>query len=99
MSDGIEVNPGDAAGRVTVATDVVDNVHIPVYKPSFGKDGEATLVSEVNPLPTANTESQLHSFARQEELLEEAVLQLRLLNKYMSAGQDEEFDETDLEEY
>ena len=98
MTDSINVKPGKGGTAVPVATDVIDAVHYPVYKVSFGEDGAATLVDSDNGLPIALPARQTHNFARQEELLEDIVLQLRLLNKYMSIGHDEEFTASDLEE-
>lgn len=44
MTDNIDVKPSADSSAVSVATDVVDEVHYPVYKVAFGEDGSATLV-------------------------------------------------------
>jgi hypothetical protein len=46
--DSIDVTPG--SGR-KVGTDLVDNVHVQLFKPAFGGEGVATMVDETNRLP------------------------------------------------
>jgi len=96
--DNIKVKPATERTAVSVATDEISSEHHPLYKIEFGEDGVATLVSENNPLPTANTARQKHNFARQEELLTSILLELKILNKYMSFGQDVELTDNDIEE-
>lgn len=50
MADNLVTNPG--AGGAIIATDEISNVHHPLSKIEFGADGQATMVSTVNPLPT-----------------------------------------------
>lgn len=55
MPDNVYVKPATEANRVKVATDEVGSqdsaVHYPIYKIASGGDGEASLISEANPLP------------------------------------------------
>jgi hypothetical protein len=51
MTDNIDVQPGERAGKVAVATDDIGGVHFPIYKLAYGADGEQTSVSPVFPLP------------------------------------------------
>lgn len=94
----IPVNPATATGKVKVKTDIVGDEHVPVYKTGFGAYGDLTLIDADNPLPTANTARQAHNFARQEELLTNILLELRILNKYNSVGLDFELTDNDVEE-
>ena len=91
----INVKPGKGGTVVPVKTIIVDGEHIPVYIAATS-DGESVDVD--NPLPTANTARQAHNFARQEELLTNILLELRILNKYNSVGYDFELTDDDIEE-
>ena len=51
MADNIGVKPDVSDTAVNVATDVVDNVHYPIYKAGYGADGDITLVSPTNSMP------------------------------------------------
>lgn len=53
MADNIGVRPSTTTGSVTVATDDIDGVHYPIYKQSYGADGEQTPVSINNRLPVS----------------------------------------------
>lgn len=89
MADNIEVNPGDAAGHVSVKTDVVDDVHVPVYKQGFGADGELTLVDTDNPIPMES----LGLEGRTRDLLEineEILNQLKIMNAHFSEWDGDE---------
>lgn len=98
MTDNIKVKQATERTAVSVKTDVIEGVHVPVYKTAYGADGELTLIDNDNPLPTDNTDLQKYNFARQEELLVNILLELKLLNRYMSFGQDIELTENDIEE-
>lgn len=74
MADNIKVRPSE--GGVDVATDVVDDIHYPIYKTALGDDGDAKLVSSSNPIPVCNL--------RSEELLENISIQLKKLNMHMA---------------
>ena len=50
------------------------------------------------PLNVKTTEEQAYGFARQEELLTSVLLELKILNVYMSLSQDVELTEDDVEE-
>lgn len=52
MADNIKVRPSQ--GGVNVATDVVDDVHYPIYKTAIGDQGEAVFVSATDPLPISD---------------------------------------------
>jgi len=51
MTDNIGVKPDTDSTAVQVKTDVVDGVHVPVYKMASGADGEAVLVDTGNRMP------------------------------------------------
>lgn len=74
MNDTIKIRP--AEGGVDVATDVVDEVHFPIYKAAVGDDGEAKLVSSVNPLPVSSFRTEI--------LLKNILIQMEKLNFQLS---------------
>lgn len=98
--DNIDVNPGDAAGAVSVATDEVEikgkKVHYPVYKLAVGEDGEAILISGDNPIPIKQTADDINRNSSLQESIDEMVLQMKILNKYMAEGFDNEITEEDV---
>lgn len=50
--DNIYVKPSADVKRVSVATDLVDDVHYPIYKPAVSEEGaEPVPVSAANPMP------------------------------------------------
>ena len=52
MAENIKVNPSGQPNAVTVATDVVGNVHYPIYKLAFSTGGELPVdVTDTTPLP------------------------------------------------
>ena len=80
MADNIEVNPGDAAGHVSVATDEIDGVHIPIYKQGFGAEGELTIVDGDNPLPVAFDSDESRNVIDDHAIQRSILKQLKLLN-------------------
>ena len=54
-------------------------------------------VSVDNVVETSTQDAQYHNFARQEELLTSILVELRVLNRYMSLAQDIELTENDAE--
>ena len=66
MPDNIDVAPSKAAVTAKVATDLVDNVHYPVYKLAVSLDGSTPVhVSSTNPLPVSGplTDTELRATA------------------------------------
>ena len=57
--DNIDVKPSTNRNAVSVATDVVDGVHIPIYKQAIGGDGEANPVGYDNPIPVQDTQAAM----------------------------------------
>lgn len=101
MADNINVNPGQAAGNVTVKTDEIDSIHWPVYKTAYGADGSATEVDADSPLPVAlypinssGTDPQLVMIELQEGIL----LELKRLNLYMAEFLESEITIEDVEQ-
>lgn len=70
MSDNIRVRP--SGGGVDVATDVVDDIHYPIYKTAIGEDGNVSLVSPSTPFPINSSEL--------EESLKLIIKQLEKIN-------------------
>jgi hypothetical protein len=63
MVDNIYVKPSADVKRVSVATDLVNGVHYPVYKQAFGLSGEVPKpVSSFNPLPITIVGSESTQF-------------------------------------
>lgn len=111
MVDNIKVNPAPEGTAVDVATDVVDDVHHPMYKVEFGGDGEATQVSSSNPLPVAlpddplpvsvpteATEAELNAANKIENLLKNIATQIKINNLYLQEMSGLTFTENDIEE-
>jgi hypothetical protein len=88
--DNIDVNPGTAAGKVSVATDVVDDVHYPIYKQAVGEDGEVELVSKENPMPF-----DVGATSRIAGELQEISRKLSILIKYEAMLHDIDLEEND----
>lgn len=87
MGDNIKVRPSE--GGVDVATDIVDDVHYPIYKAALGDEGDAELVSSANPIPTCDLQS--------EELLKNIFIQLKKLNMYMAMLTEFEISDNEIE--
>lgn len=93
MSDNIPVKPSDAATRVNVATDVVEDVHYPIYKMAQGEDGAIVLISEDTPLyvkTDAVTNSQILT------ALNELITEMKINNAYQALAHDSVLTEEDL---
>lgn len=97
MTDNIDVNPATADGKVSVATDLVDDVHYPIYKQALGADGEAELVSTDNPLPVATTTAAAIQQERIIDLLEDATQQLKMIVLHLQSMTDEHITKDDIE--
>jgi len=52
--DNVQINKFTVAGGATIATDEIDGVQHEKVKIEFGVDGEATMVSESDPLPVSS---------------------------------------------
>lgn len=100
MTDSIKVREAGSGLDYDVKTDRINGKDYPIYKLSVGGDGEAALVDGDNRLSVSSddTTAQLHANAVQRDLLNGILLELKILNKYMSLAQDEKFTEDDLEE-
>jgi hypothetical protein len=86
MADNVGVNPGTDVGAVDVATDEIGGVHYPVYKMSYGIDGEQTPVSETNPLPVRRVELTERTYTQQERILEATenlLTELKIMNIHL----------------
>lgn len=53
MADNLQLNEPTSVGA-TIRTDEIDSKHYQVIKPAFGIDGEATMVSDDDPLPVSD---------------------------------------------
>ena len=93
MTDNINVKPGKGGTAVPVKTDVIDGVHVPIYKAGFGADGDLTLVDEDNPIPiSVDAVSHLTVTGK----LDEVITQLKIMNAYNALGYDEVITEEDV---
>ena len=57
MADNIDVSPSEEATSVPVATDEIGGIHFPIYKISYGADGEQMPVTDSAPLPVKTTQA------------------------------------------
>lgn len=101
MADNIKVAPSEKSGAVDVATDEVANsegkiTHYPIYKLAIGEDGEAILIDGDNPIPVTQTADDINRFSCLKESIDEMVVQMKILNRYMAKGFDEEIKEEDI---
>jgi len=87
MADNIKVRPSE--GGVDVATDVVDNIHYPIYKTAIGDDGDADLISASNPIPVSDLSSV--------EFLKNILIQLKKLNAHMAMLTEFEISDNEVE--
>ncbi len=98
--DNIGVQPQTNLSSVKVATDEIEvdgkKVHYPIYKIAVGEDGEAILIDEDNPIPITLTANDINRHSHLKESIDELVLQMKILNKYMAEGFDNEIKEEDL---
>ena len=87
MADNVKVKPSESASGVDIATDEVGSVHYPVYKLAVGADGEAVLVDTNNPVPVQTTPSELAGAANAErlEVLEDILMQLKIMNVHLES--------------
>lgn len=88
--DNIDVNPGTQTNKVSVATDVVDNVHYPVYKLAVGDDGEAGLVTDENPVPMEAL-GLVDEFRNLLEVNREILNQLKTMNAHFAEWDGDEY--------
>ncbi|MCK5236083.1 MAG: hypothetical protein KAR06_03775 [Deltaproteobacteria bacterium] len=80
--DNINVKPGKGGTAVPVKTDVVDGVHVPIYKTAYGADGELTIVDDDNAMPMAIKSQDLTHETDIVTLLNEISGKLSILIKY-----------------
>ena len=80
--DNVKVNPSLNNAAVSVATDNINSVHYPIYKPAFGKDGEVSLVSADNRLPVQVSNEPYES--NTDLLLREISEKLDILIQYQA---------------
>lgn len=80
--ENIYVKPSADVKRVSVATDLVGDVHYPIYKPAVSADGVAPVpVSEDNPMPVAFSEYPNNAVAAKTlEVMQALLHETRLLN-------------------
>lgn len=57
MTDSTNIAPYAGGDGVPIATDLVNGIRFQRAKITYGEDGSSTDVSEANPLPTADVES------------------------------------------
>jgi len=84
MTDNVKVNPSLNNNAVNVATDDINNVHYPIYKHAFGKDGEATLVDKDNPIPVTTGIDDLDRRIEEFSMMGEVLGQLKIMNRHLS---------------
>ena len=80
MSDSVStVQVRGADGTIyDVAGNIIDGVFYPIYKQSFGSDGELTHVDEDNPLPVLSGNEDIK---RHDTLVSLAEIQIDFLRK------------------
>lgn len=96
MADNINVKPDTGDSAVAVATDDVGGVHYPLYKIAIGSDGEASLVSVSNGLPTTASTSDANAFYALKDSVDTLVKQIKISNKYRAIAHGFELTEEDL---
>ena len=84
MADNIGVKPSTADSAVSVATDVIGDVHYPMYKLVVGEDGEASFVGFDNPINVADKYS---------DKILDALEELITIQKGMMALMEAAFDD------
>lgn len=82
MTDNINVKPGKGGTAVPVKTDVIDGVHVPIYKTGYGSDGSLTLVDDDNALPITVKSQVLTHETDIVTVLNEVSRKLSVLIKY-----------------
>jgi hypothetical protein len=80
MMDNINVKPGEGDTVVLVKTDVIDSVHVPIYKTGYGADGELTLVDPDNPMPIEFDADASRNVIDDHAVQRSILKQLKLLN-------------------
>ena len=80
--DNIYVKPSADVKRVSVATDLVDDVHYPIYKQAFSADGVAPVpVSADDPMPVSFAAYPNNvMLAKQTEVMQSVLHEMKLLN-------------------
>lgn len=96
MVDSVAVKPVAGTGTKAIVIEKVGGEYYPRYKLSIGVDGEATLVGDDNPLPIKSTADDINRFSCLKASIDEMVVQMKILNKYMAEGFDNEITEEDV---
>lgn len=98
--DNVKINEGIGNNTFHVATDEIANIHYPIYKVSYGADGEQIPVSEDNPLPidfTTLISAQLSASLETNCLLNKIHKELKKMNLYNAMAHNQEVTNEDIE--
>ncbi len=87
MADNIYVKPSDAKTRVNVKTEVVDDVHIPVY---IAASPDGTLIDDDNPMAVLATDRTA------QETLNEILIQSKLQTEILKEAFNSTLTERDI---
>jgi len=96
MTDNINVKPSTDQSSVSIATDVIDSVHYPVYKLAIGKDGVANLITD-DGIPIYFTEVMKAHNNEVVQAINKLEKQLKIMNMHLSMITDNEVTKAELE--
>jgi len=96
LVDSVAVKPVAGTGTKAIVIEKVGDEYYPRYKLSLGADGEATLVGDDNPLPIKSTADDIDRNSALQESIDALVIQMKILNRYMAEGFDNEIKEEDV---